>query len=33
MGEVVVVVVTDDDSVDDGYVFDLAGHLGISFRP
>ena len=33
VGEVVVVVVTYDDGVDDGYVFDFAGHLGVSFRP
>ena len=33
VGEVVVVVVTYDDGVDDGYVFDFAGHLGVSLRP
>ena len=33
VGEVVVVVVAYDDGVDEGYVFDFAGHLGVSFRP
>ena len=33
VGEVVVVVVTYDNGVDDRYVIDLAGHLGVSFWP
>ena len=31
-GEVVIVVVAYNDGVDDGYIFDFAGHLGIPFR-
>jgi hypothetical protein len=33
VGEVVVVVVTYDNGINDGYVFDLAGHFGVSFGP
>src|SRR5947207_2914344 len=33
VGEMVVVVVADDDRVDKGYVFNLAWHLGVSFWP